>query len=52
MKGTCFKFLSLSLSSANTEVRNLRQENDLLRANLKEYQKELDEADISQVTKK
>ena len=39
----------ISLSTANTEVRNLKQENALLRANLKEYQKELDEVEIAQV---
>ena len=39
----------ISLSNAQTEARNLREENTILRANLKEYQKELDETDKVQV---
>ena len=35
----------ISLSNANTDVRNLKEENRILRANLKEYQRCLDESD-------
>ena len=34
-----------SLSDANTDVRNLQEENRILRANLKEYQRSLDESE-------
>ena len=43
----CYHYTSLS--NAQTEARNLREENTILRANLKEYQKELDETDKVQV---
>ena len=35
----------ISLSHANTDVRNLQEENRILRSNLKEYQRCLDESD-------
>ena len=38
-----------SLSHANTDIMNLKQENGLLRTNLKEYQKSLDECEMIQV---
>ena len=36
-----------SLSNANTDVRNLTEENKILRVNLKEYQKSLDTCQMS-----
>ena len=42
-------FLIISLSNANTDVRNLEEENKILRKNLKEYQKSLDECEIGRV---
>ena len=38
----------ISLSNANTDVRNLKEENRILRANLKEYQRCLDEKSESE----
>ena len=42
--------LTISLSHANTDVRNLEEENRILRRNVKEYQKSLDQCQIESLS--
>ena len=44
------KFKIFSLLNANTDNANLKEENAILRRNIAEYQKELDQLELLQVS--